>query len=272
MGGAVRELTSGRGGGSYLFDNASVHAGGQHRCLAGWLDRISIGELSRVGVRPGMSCLDVGAGAGSISLWLADQVGPGGSVLATDVAPLPMAERPALTVRRHDVVRDALPEGAFDLVHVRLVLSHLAAREAVLGRLFAALRPGGVLHLLEFDAEYAPVLTAPDDRAADLYERYQQAKLRAFVARGSDQGWGRKCAAAMARAGFVDVEASPYLDTLAPGTPQLEMQVHNTWHLRDALLREGLTDDELAELRAMFTDPRFLACSNVVYAVHGRKP
>ncbi|MFJ5927218.1 class I SAM-dependent methyltransferase [Kitasatospora sp. NPDC092948] len=272
MTGVVRELGSGSGGASYLFDNASVHAGGQHRCLAGWLDWISIGELTRVGVRPGASCLDVGAGAGSIAVWLADQVGPEGAVLATDLAPLPMAERPALTVRRHDVVRDPLPEAAFDLVHVRLVLSHLPEREAVLARLFAALRPGGVLHLLEFDAEYAPVLTVPDERARDLYGRYQQAKLLAFRARGSDQGWGRKCAAAMVRAGFVGVEALPYLDTLGPGTPQLEMQVHNTWHLRDALLGQGLTDDELAELRALFTDPLFRACSNVVYAVHGRKP
>ncbi|WP_198520661.1 class I SAM-dependent methyltransferase [Kitasatospora sp. CB02891] len=272
MAGAVRESASGGGGRSYLFDNASAHARGQHRCLAGWLDRISIGELSRVGVQPGMSCLDVGAGAGSIAVWLADQVGPGGAVLATDLVPLPMADRPALTVLRHDVVRDALPEAAFDLVHVRLVLSHLPEREAVLARLLAALRPGGVLHLLEFDAEYAPVLTVPDERAGDLYRRYQQAKLRAFRTRGSEQGWGRKCAAAMVRAGFVGVEASPHLDTLGPGTPQLEMQVHNTWHLREALLREGLTDDELAELRALFTDPMFRACSNVVYAVHGRRP
>ncbi|MFD8600293.1 class I SAM-dependent methyltransferase [Kitasatospora sp. NPDC059646] len=272
MGGSVREVAAGAGGGSYLFDNGSAHAGGQHRCLAAWLDPVSVGELLRAGVRPGMSCLEVGAGAGSIALWLADQVGPTGSVLATDLAPLPIAARPALTVRRHDVVREALPEDAFDLVHVRLLLSHLPEREAVLARLFAALRPGGVLHLLEFDAEYAPVLTAPDERSGELYERYRQAKLRAFGARGSDQGWGRKCAAAMVRAGFVGVEVSPHVDMLAPGTPQLEMQVHNTWHLRDALVREGLTDGELAELRAVFADPRFRACSNVVYAVHGRKP
>ncbi|MFC8717941.1 class I SAM-dependent methyltransferase [Kitasatospora sp. NPDC057198] len=264
--GAVREP------GAYLFDNGSAHAAGQHRCLATWLDPVSVGALRAGGVRPGMRCLDVGTGAGSVALWLAGQVAPGGSVLATDLVPLPVPVRPGLTVRQHDVVRDELPLGAFDLVHVRLVLSHLPEREAVLARLFAALRPGGVLHLLEFDAEYAPVLTAPDERARGLYERYQQAKLRAFRTRGSHQGWGRECAGALARAGFTDVAAQVRIDLLAPGTPQREMQLHNTWHLREALLREGLTEDELAELRGLFADPRFLACSNVVYAVRGRRP
>ncbi|MFK0195777.1 class I SAM-dependent methyltransferase [Kitasatospora sp. NPDC090308] len=273
--GSVAEAGAGLGdavGGSYLFDNGSVHAAGQHRCLAAWLDPISVGALRAGGVGPGMRCLDVGTGAGSVAVWLAGQVAPGGSVLATDLVPLPVPARPGLTVRRHDVVRDPLPEGAFDLVHVRLVLSHLPEREAVLAKLFAALRPGGVLHLLEFDAEYAPVLTVPDERDRELYERYQQAKLRAFRARGSHQGWGRECAGALVRAGFTGVEAEARIGMLAPGTPQLEMQLHNTWHLRGALLREGLAEDELARLRGMFGDPRFLACSNVVYAVHGRRP
>ncbi|GLW55738.1 class I SAM-dependent methyltransferase [Kitasatospora phosalacinea] len=266
MAGAVRET------GSYLFDNGSAHAAGQHRCLAAWLDPVSFGALRAGGVGPGMRCLDVGTGAGSVALWLAERVAPGGSVLATDLAPLPVPVRPGLTVLRHDVVRDELPPGAFDLVHARLVLSHLPEREAVLARLFAALRPGGVLHLLEFDAEYAPVLTVPDERARELYERYQRAKLRAFRARGSHQGWGRECAGALVRAGFTGVEAEVRIGTLAPGTPQLEMQLHNTWHLREPLLREGLGEDELAELRGLFADPRFRACSNVVYAVRGRRP
>ena len=47
-------------------------------------------------------------------------------------------------------------DNAFDFVHTRLVLLHIPAREAVLRRLVAALRPGGVL-LLEED-DISPVL------------------------------------------------------------------------------------------------------------------
>jgi len=36
-------------------------------------------------VRPGWRCLEVGAGRGSMAVWLAEQVGPAGHVVATDV-------------------------------------------------------------------------------------------------------------------------------------------------------------------------------------------
>ncbi|MEV8096926.1 methyltransferase domain-containing protein [Kitasatospora sp. NPDC085879] len=257
---------------AYLFDNRSEHAAEQHRCLAEWLDPISIERLVGAGVRPGLHCLDVGTGAGSIAVWLADRVGPAGRVLATDLAPLPVPERPNLVVQRHDILHDPLPEAGFDLIHVRLVLSHLPEREEVLHRLLAALRPGGVLHLVEFDAEYAPVLLAPDARAKELFERFQRAKLQAFRERGSHQGWGRECAAALRRAGFTDVEAVPYVTALTPGSPGLRLQIHTTRHLREPLLRAGLTDAELAELREVLAHPDFRACSNLVHTVHGRRP
>ena len=36
-------------------------------------------------VQPGWRCLEVGAGRGSMAVWLAEQVGPSGHVVATDI-------------------------------------------------------------------------------------------------------------------------------------------------------------------------------------------
>lgn len=36
-------------------------------------------------VQPGWRCLEVGAGRGSMAIWLAEQVGPAGHVVATDI-------------------------------------------------------------------------------------------------------------------------------------------------------------------------------------------
>jgi hypothetical protein len=41
--------------------------------------------LERLGIGPGLRCLEVGAGGGSIAAWMADQAGDGGHVLATDI-------------------------------------------------------------------------------------------------------------------------------------------------------------------------------------------
>ena len=83
-------------------------------------------------VEPGWRCLEVGAGRGSMAVWMAEQVGPGGQVVATDidVTYLARLQVPNLEVRRHDILDDpldALGPGSFDLVCSRLTLFWLAA-------------------------------------------------------------------------------------------------------------------------------------------------
>lgn len=48
-------------------------------------DPITTARLTQLGVAEGWRCLDVGAGGGSISRWLRDQVGPDGEVVAVDL-------------------------------------------------------------------------------------------------------------------------------------------------------------------------------------------
>jgi hypothetical protein len=81
-------------------------------------------------------------------------------------------QHPNLEVLQHDVRTNALPEARFELVHARLVLSHLAQRESIVTKLVNALKPGGWLLLEEFDQAIAgladpvsdPALTAALDK------------------------------------------------------------------------------------------------------------
>lgn len=84
---------------------------------------------------PGVRCLEIGGGRGSIARWLCEYVGPKGRVTATDLDTgfLSGLSRPDLDVLRHDVTRDEFPESSFELVHVGAVLTaaeaaRLAAR------------------------------------------------------------------------------------------------------------------------------------------------
>jgi SAM-dependent methyltransferase len=230
-------------GAGYAFDNHGPHAQEQHRCLASAYDAVTTARLAR-----------------------------GGRVLATDLKPELIPPRPGLEVLRHDIVHDPLPEAGFDLVHARLVLTHIPEREAVLRRLWSALRPGGWLQLEEFDVEYAPVLLAPDRRAREAYQLFQTAKARALRAAGAEPAWGRSCAEAMRAAGFVEVDPVPQLVPWDAGSPGLQLQLHHTDHLREALLAQGMTADQLDEARAVMRHPGFRAASCVLYSVQGRKP
>jgi predicted methyltransferase len=42
-------------------------------------------HMLQLGLKPGWSCLEVGAGGGSITRWLSEQVGPSGTVVAADI-------------------------------------------------------------------------------------------------------------------------------------------------------------------------------------------
>lgn len=270
---------------AYAFDNDSDHAGEQHSCLAAAYDPTTTERLAQTGVGPGWRCLEVGAGGGSVGVWLAQRVAPDGWVMITDVKPVRMPQKAGMAVLRHDIVRDPLPEEAFDLVHARLVLMHLPERDQVLARLLRTLRPGGRLQLDELDATHAPGLLTPDpgprpgpgpqpaaSAAAELYARFHRAKLQALKAAGADPAWGARAAEAMRRAGFADVEPHPHVERWRAGSPGARLQAHHTHHLRHALLAAGMTDADLSRVRDLLSHPDFCACSPVFYTVQARRP
>lgn len=256
----------------YVFDNHNENADDQHRFLAAAYDPLSTRRLAETGVGPGWRCLEVGAGGGGVAHWLARRVAPGGEVVATDIKPDHITPVEGMSVWRHDVTRDPLPEASFDLIHSRLVLLHLPERLEVLDRLVRALKPGGVLQLDEFDITYGPSLLMPDPEARALYEEFLAAKIALMRRAGADPAWGRDAGEAMRRAGLVDVDPRPHVELWDADSPGVHLISHHTRHLRDAFVREGMTDERLADVRALLADPSFRACSCLIYSVRGRRP
>src|SRR5262245_150607 len=116
--------------------------------------------LRRAGLRDGLRVVEVGCGSGNTACWVAEQVAPGGSVVAIDVSAdqVEQARRQAASRDLRNVefqVADAyaprLPEGAFDLAYCRLVLMHLTRPADALAALRALVRPGGMVACEEMD-------------------------------------------------------------------------------------------------------------------------
>jgi ubiquinone/menaquinone biosynthesis C-methylase UbiE len=116
-------------------------------------DPASIRHLEALGSMEGWRCLEVGAGAGSIAAWLSQQVGPQGTIVASDLDLRFLDELriPNLQVLRHDIAKEDLSESSLDLIHSRLLIHLLPAREKVLAKLASALKPGEWLLCEVFD-------------------------------------------------------------------------------------------------------------------------
>ena len=136
--------------------------------------------LDRIGLAAGARCLDAGCGPGETMRLLAHRVGPNGRVtgldsdaglVATTRAMLGDEGHGTCRVLEHDVTAgEDLPGGPYDLVFARLLLFHLPQRVEVLGRLWAAVAPGGHLVVQDYDLPTARcVPPAPGvDEAARL--------------------------------------------------------------------------------------------------------
>ena len=154
-------------------------------------------RLEQIGVGPGWKCLEVGAGNGSVSHWLAEKVGPEGHVVASDIDTrfLDRLSLPNLEVRRIDVTRDPLGSG-YDLVCGRAFLHHIPQRIDVLGRLAEAVRPGGFLLVEEPD--FHPVLASDSPLVRDFWQGF----LAWAADHGIDYFVGRRLGALLDGLGF----------------------------------------------------------------------
>ena len=132
--------------GRYALDNAAVQAGDRFSALSELFDAGTIDHIEQRGITSGWHCLELGGGGGSIAAWLSERVGPTGRVVVTDINTrfLDPLQRPNLEVRRHNIVTDPLPEGAFDLIHARLVLMHLPERGRCAGAADQGIEAGWV--------------------------------------------------------------------------------------------------------------------------------
>jgi ubiquinone/menaquinone biosynthesis C-methylase UbiE len=240
--------------------------------LTSLYDPRTLALCEQLGLAPGMRCLDVGAGTGTLAQLLAERVGPTGTVVALDVDTRfldPIASE-RLQVVRADVTAQPLPGGPFDLVHARLVLEHLPARDEVLSSMAAALRPGGRLLVEDFDWATAGLVDPP----SETHARVTRACRALFAGHANDPEFGRKLPRRLEAAGLVELgthaEAIQVRADVERGIPQWELLVDQ---LAPGLLAAGMLEEgDLERFHALCHDGVTVCFAPLMVSASGRRP
>jgi SAM-dependent methyltransferase len=213
----------------YTWDNGMVAGRRRLELLEEILDDATRRRFDSIGVRPGWKCLEIGAGGGSVCDMLCQRVGPRGHVTAIDIDTrfVRGLRHPNLEVREENVLDIDLPVAAFDLVHTRFTLVHIAEREELLEKLISTLRPGGTLFLEEPDGH--AIETLDDTPWHDLTMRV----FSIIEQRSSDILWARNLPARVLSLGLSNLRVDVDLPYFQGGSNHAEF-----WKMTWAKVRD----------------------------------
>jgi len=260
----------------YLPDNQEYEAElNRLKLLEEISDPITISHLKMLRVSKAWNCLEVGAGAGSVALWLSTRVAPTGKVVATDMNTrfLTHLNIPNLEIRQHDIFKDDLETAQYDLVHCRALLMNLPESEKALKRIANAVRPGGWLLIEEADYGSMLSLDITNPAAADF-----TAMLRAgldFLHKVGimDPYFGRRVLSLVEQLGFIDVghEGRTYVGR--PSDPAFRWHILTVQVNLPPMVNAGLvTQEQVDSITRLVLDPDFYALGPTLFSAWGRRP
>lgn len=240
------------------------------------LDPMTVRHLDALGVAEGWNCLEVGAGKGSVAIWLAKRVGFRGKVLAIDIDTKFLRDLGIhnLDVCQSDIVKNDLEENQYDVVHCRALLTNLAHPEKALEQMVRVTKPGGWLLIEEPDFSSLGAID-PSYPSADLFNDAYRIGLEAFKKGGyGDACYGRCVRYVIECLGFSKVGYDGSVHLCRGGSePETRFLDMTGQAARRTLESAGLLTMEHNEaLRRLYQDPEFYFTGPTWFGGWGRRP
>lgn len=244
------------------------------RAIEAYFDPQTHECLTATGLRSGWQCLEVGAGAGSMTQWLAQQVAPTGRVKAVDIDCrfLRGLRDPLIEVQEGDIRTIGLEAESFDLIHARCVLIHLADWPLAVQSLVRSLKPGGWFLLEEPDFGVARAL-AGEEQLCPGFERVHRAIQEMFRASGKDPSLGARLPRLLQDLGLEQVTIENEVAMVAGGSALAEILRLSALALSEAYLATGeASAADLADYQAFTSNPNCWATYHGMVRGLGCKP
>jgi SAM-dependent methyltransferase len=202
--------------------------------------------LRLAGIQPGMRVLDIGCGAGDMTMQIASIIGESGRVTGVDVdaAVLSVARERAAEAGLANVdfrqarVPDVSLDGPVNAITGRMILMHLENPAAALGTMRHLLAPGGIMAFQE--VRLTSVRSIPP---VPLLGQCVQWASQAFTASGRDPDTGHRLLSVFGDAGLPVPEMMAAIPT-ARGPAAYALAAGSVVSLLPVLERAGITTYE----------------------------
>ena len=185
---------------------------GRLRAQARLWDPVSYKLFDRLKIKKGWNILEIGPGACSLNRELRRR--RGGPVDAVERSPVYAAQLPrGGRVWNCDLLDAELPQGHYDLIFARWVFLFLPRPLDHLRKLAAALKPGGLLAVQDYQRESMGLSPRPPE-----WEDFCAADKAFFATQGGDANAGARLPGHCAAAGLKLVDIRPEIKWGRPGS------------------------------------------------------
>ena len=208
--------------------------------------------LQEIGLRRGMSCLDVGCGPGDVMQLMGRIVGPSGQVTGLDIDGelgfQATEELNATNVSHFRFVEgnieeiDRIGDEWFDLTFARVVLIHLDDPIATLRKMYDWTRPGGLILVQEFDFRTWDIFPK-----IEAWGELQRVSASLFWKTGKDARIGHKLPVYFVEAGIGEPDGTDVSGRVVSLEQSLSMIQATYRSLLPLALRLGLTTEDMSE-------------------------
>jgi SAM-dependent methyltransferase len=262
----------------YLLGDSATESA-RLRAQARLWDPTAFALFDRLRIRRGWRVLEIGPGNGSLHRELRRRVA--GPVDVVEPSPV-FGERIARLARRdglgagrvwRSTLADALlPRGAYDLIFARWVFLFMPDPARRIAQLSAALKPGGLLAIEDYERNTLRMLPTPP-----AWDAFLAADHAFFASQGGHASIAGLLAGYYERAGLTVVNVTPTTKSGHPGSPVWRWLSSYFLGVMDQLAgRGGFRPADAARLaaawRAAGTSPTSLLIAPTVVDVVGRKP
>jgi len=237
--------------------------------------------LDQIEVQSGWRAIDIGCGPIGILNLLSQRVGPRGSVVGlerearfVEMAKTEVTKRGLVNVQmiEADALETGLEKESFDLVHERLVMINVSARDAFLTEVLSLLRPGGTVALE--DVDNVSWLCQPAHPSWDIL---LNAFHTVFHAGGGDGFVGRRLPGLLRAAGVQNIQIKVTVETPMLGDYRRTHLISLIDSVREKVVAKGLLNEtELEEHREALVhhldDPATLVIDKLLVQCWGHKP